>query len=57
MNAKVVLVIKLQFFCTQEDISIIYVHFEVMWIPRRNQNCVQNMNQAKTLSQQHKLNI
>jgi len=48
MKVETDLVIKLKFLCTREDILVIYAHFWVMSIPRKNQNCVQNMNQTQS---------
>jgi len=36
VNVETNLVIKLKFFCTREDISGMYAHFEFIWIPKRN---------------------
>jgi len=42
MKVKIDLVIELWPYCTREDISGSYAHFGTIWIPKRNQYCVQN---------------
>jgi len=45
MNLKIILVIKLGSFCTQEDILSLCVHFGVTWFPKGNiEMC--NLNHA-----------